>query len=43
MYSNPKPPPPVFDRGILDYLELRDKFIEILGVNKFAVKSTARD
>lgn len=39
----PKPPPPVFVRGILDYLALREKLIEILGANKFAVKSTARD
>lgn len=39
----PKPPPPVFVRGILNYLALRDKLIEILGANKFIVKSTARD
>ncbi|KAF0755899.1 Uncharacterized protein FWK35_00006357 [Aphis craccivora] len=35
-------PPPLILRGILDYLALRDKLIEIIGANNFADKSTPR-
>jgi len=39
----PKPPPPIFVRGVSDYFALRAQLIELLGVNNFSVKSTTRD
>jgi len=37
-----KPPPLILVKGILDYLALRDKLIEMIGANNFADKSTPR-
>lgn len=39
--DTPKPPPPIFVRGVIDYTEVCTKLIDIIGVDNFFCKSSA--
>lgn len=39
--DTPKPPPPIFVRGVIDYTEVCTKLIDLIGVDNFFCKSSA--
>lgn len=39
--DTPKPPPPIFVRGVIDYTELCKKLIDLIGVDNFFCKSSS--
>jgi len=39
--DTPKPPPPIFVRGVIDYTKVFTKRIDLIGVDNFFCKSSA--
>ncbi|KAL4104420.1 hypothetical protein QTP88_019721 [Uroleucon formosanum] len=39
--DTPKPPPPIFVRGLIDYTEVCTKLVDLVGVDNFFCKSSA--